>query len=125
MNLYSLLRKRWFSISSVVASKPPALTRADELINTPFGLTMNTWPVAFSAPSSALDSAPRTLLSTTDDREGWLNLTDSLNAMPNFCQSMMALLVVWLICIAPSEVLMLTAPAATVGFCGSASAVHG
>ena len=81
-------------MSSVDASKPPTVTLAVGPNSTPLGLMMNTWPLALSTPSSALGSVPVTRFSATEERNGWLKVTDSFGAIPNFCQLMMTLSVV-------------------------------
>ena len=65
-NWYFPAMKLVFEMSSVEATRPPTLTCAPLVKTTPAELTMNTWPLALSAPEMTLFSLPMTRLSVTD-----------------------------------------------------------
>src|SRR5262245_20295385 len=91
-NVYFPAMKSLLEISRVEATRPPTFT-CDPLPNrTPAELTMNTCPLAFSAPLITLVSFPMTRFSVTDDTLGWLKLTVSLAPTEKPCQLMIALL---------------------------------
>ena len=76
----------------VVAKKPAVFIEPVLEMSTPFGLTKNTCPFAFSIPSIADWELPSTLLSVTLDTLGWLKLTTSFLATPKLFQFITALL---------------------------------
>ena len=94
-NLNKPFMKSWSLILAVVASNAPTLICAFLPIIMPFGLEMNTLPLAFIAPSITDFSLPITRFKITACALGCLKLTVSSALMPKDCQLMAAF---WLFC---------------------------
>ena len=110
---------------SVLATMPPTFTCAVGVNTTPFGLTRNTWPLAFSAPWITDTSGPSTRFNATESRPGWLNVTLLPLPMEKLCQSTAILPVCWLMVIAEPFWLIDPAPATTLPPVGRSAANAG
>src|SRR5258708_37994375 len=78
-------------MSAVVATSPPTLTCAPWPKNTPFGLTIQTWPLACSEPSNWVAPGPRTRLSAIEPLLGCWKTTLKPREVEKLDHSKMAL----------------------------------
>ena len=122
LNWYLPAMKSLVEISSVEATRPAVFTDAPWPNSTPFGLTMNTLPLADKLPRIVVPSLPSTRFRATALLLGWLNRTDSPWPILKLAQLITAF---WLPCwitVLPGAPLMLACPATTVPPVGPAKA---
>ncbi len=98
-------------MSSVVAVRPPTLTRLFGPKTTPAGLTSITWPLASSRPMIREGSCPSTRLSAMLEVSGWRKVTPASAPMSKRSQVAIMRAVSWRTVISAPARLMAPAPA--------------
>ncbi|OEZ60483.1 hypothetical protein JAB2_45270 [Janthinobacterium sp. HH100] len=121
-NWYLPAMKSALLMSRVDATSPAVFTDAPWPNRMPFGLTMNTLPLADKLPRMVVPSPPRTRFRATALLLGCWNCTDSPLPILKLAQLITAFWLPCLITVAPGAPLIVAWPATTVPPAGPASA---
>src|SRR5471030_101982 len=122
LNWYLPDMKSLLEISRVEATRPAVLTEAPWPNRMPFGLMINTLPLADRLPRMLVPSLPSTRFKATALLLGCLNCTDSPWPILKLAQLMTAFWLPWLITVEPGAPLIVACPAATLPPVGPARA---